>query len=455
MKRRAICLIGLSLLLAGCAVDKEETKEIEMKVENEEILAEPEKEEPANHPVFYTKSLDALENEGELNPADYYITNRVTAGNHYYIDENAVLWGEGQNNYGQLGNGEVSEADPFAMTTEPVRIAENVISVDCSGNSYFTIYLTSEGELYGMGINIAGLLDKNVLGKVSSIDDYNKVPVPVLLMEDVAYARAGRESIVALKEDGSVWWWGQYQSVYLTEPGVYEDYWTSVEDETNKTKMLYNSPKKILDDCIYVTTGDWTGAAIGKNGDLYTWGLNVFGECGVPVSDDDYVRVPQKVLEDVRMVWVDEIRFNNIENEIPEMMDLSTNYIMNMFVELESGEILASGQNIGMQEKTIGLTEDLQEESTYTYSDTFIPVEIIDENEMIKDTISEIKIGMSMDEVSKLLMDRDIQPSLGYYPNPFGDPGQDVNVLILANAEREYRLLFDEERKFVEVLDEE
>lgn len=443
------------MLLAGCAAKKEQTEEEKPKVESQEVIDKPEEEVVVNRPVFYTKSPDVLVNEEKLKVSDYYITNKVTAGNHYYIDENAVLWGEGQNNYGQLGNGEVSEADPFAMSTEPFRIAENVVSVDCSVNSYFAVYLTSNGELYGMGANIAGLLGETVSGQVMSIEDYDKVPVPVLLMEGVVYARAGRESIVALKEDGSVWWWGQYQSVYLTKPGTEEEYWASVEDKNNKTKMLYNSPTKILDECIYATTGEWTGAAIGRNGELYTWGLNVFGECGTPVNDDDYVRVPQKVLEDVRMVWVDEIGFNSSENGIPEMEDYSTEYIMNTFVQLENGEILAAGQNLGTKEKTIGLTGDLPEESTHTYSDIFVAVEIVDGKERVKNILSEIQIGMSMEEVSEFLTERDIYVSLGYYPKPFGDPEQDVNVLILANDVREYRLLFDEEGKFVEILDEE
>lgn len=254
MKKILIYIFLFILLLTGCAEDSNDSKEADTKIvsskSDEELQIEEEK-----RPVFYTKSFDVLGNKGTLKIEDSYITNRVTAGNHYYIDENAVLWGEGQNAYGQLGNGEVTEQNPFAMTIEPYRIAENVVSMDCSINSYFAIYLTSNGE-------------------------------------------------------------------------------------------------------------------------LYTWGLNIFGECGVPVTDDDYVRTPQKVLENVRMVWIDEIKFNSIEKEIPERMDFSTDYVMNVFVELENGEIMAAGQNIGTQTKTIGLTGDLSEVTTHTYSDTFIPVEI-------------------------------------------------------------------------------
>lgn len=451
MRKRLLCIIGLGLFLTGCAKELEKAKETEIQTENTKLVDESQKEEDINRPVFYTKSLDVLGNKGKLDVEDYYITNRVTAGNHYYIDENAVLWGEGQNGYGQLGNGEVSESDPYAYTTEPVRIAENVVSLDCSGNSYFAIYLTAEGELYGMGANIAGLLgDETGLDQVISEYDYEKVPVPVLLMEDVTYARAGRESIVVLKEDGSVWWWGQYQSLYLTEPGDYEDYWTTVEDENNKSKMLYNSPKKILDDCIYVTTGDWTGAAIGKKGELYTWGLNVFGECGTPVTDDDYVRVPQKVLEDVRMVWVDEIKFNCIEDKTPEMMDFSTSYIMNMFVELENGELLASGQNIGTQTKTIGLTGDLLEESTHTYSDMFIPVEILDVSKVVSDTYEEIaREKLNITEVAELFEKKEIRFSFMYIPNEKGESPQQSNAISVNGAG--YIIRFDEQGEFLEV----
>ena len=46
------------------------------------------------------------------------------------------------------------------------------------------------------------------------------------------------------------------------------------------------------------------------------------GECGTPVSGEDFVREPVKVLENVQMVWVDRMCFNSPEQEIPENMAL-------------------------------------------------------------------------------------------------------------------------------------
>lgn len=110
-----------------------------------------------------------------------------------------------------------------------------------------------------MGSNMFGLLgqDDDETNDYAMDSPDLKVTQPVLLMEDIAYARAGRESIAALKKDGSVWWWGQYMSTYGT-------------NLSDPRKMLKTAPCKMLDNCVYATTGDWTGAAIGEDGNLYT-----------------------------------------------------------------------------------------------------------------------------------------------------------------------------------------
>lgn len=73
--------------------------------------------------------------------------------NHYWIDENGILWGEGTSEYGKLG---ILKED-LSVVDEPVKIAENVIHVDFSGE-YFAIYLTADNELYGLGASPAGIL---------------------------------------------------------------------------------------------------------------------------------------------------------------------------------------------------------------------------------------------------------------------------------------------------------
>lgn len=247
-------------------------------------------EKNAAMPVFRVEDMDILHWKGAFELADYYITNKVVVDNRYYIDENKVLWGAGRNKYGQLGI-EDTNAEDFYQT--PVKIAEHVVTVDCSENGYFCVYLTEDGCLYGLG-NMLGLLGTEQTGAA-----------PALLLENVAYVRAGRECIVALDRDQNVWWWGQYCGTYHTRAYDSRDYEKSVEDDTNPAKMLYTRPRKILENCIYVTTGSMTGAAISAEGSLYTWGRNLLGECGTPVTGDEFVRNPKRYDENYTIVAED------------------------------------------------------------------------------------------------------------------------------------------------------
>lgn len=72
------------------------------------------------------------------------------------------------------------------------------------GNYYVTNRVTSDGKLYGMGASLSGLLgEENGSDIYDSIEAYEKISTPTLLMENVAYARAGREAIVALGMDAN------------------------------------------------------------------------------------------------------------------------------------------------------------------------------------------------------------------------------------------------------------
>lgn len=313
--------------------------------------------------------------DSDFNISSYYCTTYTSIVNKFWIDEDGVLWGNGQNTYGQLGNGS-ADMPHIIEHEEPVRIAENVVSVAASCNGYFMIYLTDNGELYGVGSNRLGLLGLPFDETSWSDESYTIVTKPVLLMEDVSYAFAGVASIVALKDDGSVWFWGEYKTTSLSHsyPNLMQDYWAPYEDDTNPAKILYNHPTKILDNCIYATTGNCHGAAITQDGDLYTWGLNIYGDCGVPVTDDDFVRIPTKVLEDVNMVWVETIDSRGISNTYtikPDYVNFNNN---NLFAITNDGTIMMTGKDVGTAEKEVEVSGDLDIKSTSRYVDVFTPV---------------------------------------------------------------------------------
>ncbi len=404
-------------------------------------------------PIFYTNFPDLTETKGDFSLSDYYITNKVTGLNRYYIDNEYNLWGYGRNEYGQLGNGTTSELS--AYTNTPIKIASDVLSVDCSINGYFCIYLTTDGKLYGMGANIFGLLNQrkgeHEETEPKPLESCARITQPVLLMEGVSYARAGKESIVVLKKDNSVWWWGQYMSTYGTNVSTIEYSSKVTEDEANPRKMLKTSPSKILENCMYVTTGDYTGAAISQNGGLYLWGLNIFGECGTKVTEDDYMRIPCKVLENVQMVWPEKIELNSVLEEIPEYMSYETVYQFNTFVQLNDGVIVAAGRGLGESEKAISITGDLEAETFHKYSDSFVPVKIKKySDEEIQYIISQLEIGTSRDEVEKYLSDNGIQ----YFYNLVYDEKTQQYIVDpneLRDQEQKYFFYFNSENALTKI----
>lgn len=392
--------------------------------------------------VFWADSMNIPNISNEFAVDTFYCRNRKTVSNQYIIDENHVLWGCGYNEYGQLGIGKKDTIEKYY--SEPVKIAENVVSVDASCNGYFAVYLTKDGELYGMGSNRLGLLGQPYENSYSD-SDYRNITEPVLLMQDVVYVSAGMKSILALKQDGTVWWWGEYSSTYSTQyhTSSYEYYWKSEEDEENPMKILYNEPKMILEDCIYAVTGDWHGAAITSTGELYTWGLNIFGECGVEPGKDDFVRVPTKVLDEVNMVWVERIDSRGSELEIYDTSVRRTQYSFNIFVQLKNGTFLPAGKDLGNSQKTIEVTGNLIQQSTEIYSDIFVPIEVKEYSEDdCRACLNRLQWGMSMSEVEDILT----QGNMEYFKTAYPIDGAD-NVLIektICVNDNSYLLYFDE-----------
>lgn len=270
-------------------------------------------EENQEIPVFDVDSVEELERPGDFRLEDYYITNRTAGGNRFYIDSGSVLWGYGSNDYGQLGNGQRDELGVFYS--------------------------------------------------------------PVLIEENVAYARTGGKCIVYLKNDGSVWWQGRYEDISYS--GIVVEQREEGLQTEESWRMRAVSPQKLLDNCIYVTTGGENGAAISVNGELYTWGWNIMGQCGTPVSDDAFVREPVKVLDNVQMVWSGRMCFNSPEQEIPEIWHYNTLYRFTVFARLKDGTFMAAGEGAGDKEirNLIG-GGDLSSEVIYRYSDTFVPIQI-------------------------------------------------------------------------------
>lgn len=287
-----------------------------------------------------------------LNITDYYITRTGDPSNFYYIDENNILWGSGKNEYGQLGQG----TQDYEFYSEKVKIAEDVIHVDYSQEG-FVIFLTEDQRLYGMGNAGSGALQRYEEFDWTQYTngEHYTVTSPILLMEDVVYACCGRDDIVCMKEDGTVWTWGTiYAEGNIVSSNAY----------------FIKKPQKILENAVLVTGGWFNHAALLRDGTVWTWGYNSAGNCGV--ADSMMVREPTMVAEDVVMVWTDLAvagypqpdedavmfwtegsKYNTEYDNIAEFDGVYPRYLNNTVIQKADGSYWVCGENVGTEEKVV------------------------------------------------------------------------------------------------------
>lgn len=266
---------------------------------------------------LYDMRLDAQTIE------DYYMKSCGDQFNLYTIDEDGVLWGSGHNEYAQIGLGYADEE----FHEEKSKIAEHVVHVDYSQKD-FVVYLTEEGKLYGLGNDSTYMLLQHTEMPVEDLAYPTKryVTSPALLLEDVSYARCGRDDVVALKKDGTVWTWGMiwnYQS----------------------TGYCITMPQQILTDVKMITGGWFNHAALKEDGTLWTWGYNFSGNCGTDKAT--MIETPVQVAEDVQCVWTGLLNYSAKEDDITDMEEFGNDYVDNTIIEKTDGTFYACGMGVG------------------------------------------------------------------------------------------------------------
>ncbi|MCI9220253.1 MAG: hypothetical protein HFH94_11035 [Lachnospiraceae bacterium] len=328
--------VSMSLFCTACAARPQPRAEGESAEAQDELSESALSPESAASPLVSPEPSDGKEPESEamekgaetsvsLFIEEYYITNTGYTDNLYYIDERGVLWGSGSNRYGQLGQGN-QDTD---FHEDLVKIAEDVIHVDYS-QSGFAIYLTKDHKLYGMGNAGCGALQqfRELDPEAYANGEMHTVNMPLLLMEDVAYARCGRDDVVCMTQDRAVWVWGT-----IVYGGAYSQ-----------------MPVKVLEKAALVTGGAFSHAALLQDGSVWTWGYNYAGNCGV--ADISAVNSPTQVAEGAVMVWTGSAEDNIDCQDISELRHVNPRGLENTIVLKEDGTYRACGMGLGT-EKTL------------------------------------------------------------------------------------------------------
>ena len=261
--------------------------------------------------AFYSKSYmqgDVSVNDKETKiPVENVVD--VAAGYDFglLLDKKGVIWGLGKNNYGQLGDGTTKNAEKPVKTLSIDFVMNETVSEISAGYKH-TLAIKKDGTVWAWGNNQYGQL-----GNGNNIDSF--VPVQVKGLTDVVEVSAGYDFSIARKKDGTVWAWGNNQYGQLGNGTTKQSYLPTkvkldvtaksitagydhcgivADDETawtwgnnkygqlgDKSYVSRNVPVMISLTCVKkMSAGNGYTMLLKRSGMLYTFGKNDCGQLG-------------------------------------------------------------------------------------------------------------------------------------------------------------------------------
>jgi alpha-tubulin suppressor-like RCC1 family protein len=192
-----------------------------------------------------------------------------TASHSLAVFEDGILWSWGWNNVGQLGTGTQS-----GTIMSPVEVVALDEITSASAGASHTIVLRSDGTVWGWGRNNLGQL-----GVGSLLPDPSLSPVQALGLKGMIAVAAGNGHALALRNDGTVWGWGDNTDGQAGDPA---------------TSGFVVVPQQVLPltGITAVAAGTWHSMALKDDGTVWVWGQNAWGQLG---NDNTSARSPAPV----------------------------------------------------------------------------------------------------------------------------------------------------------------
>lgn len=185
----------------------------------------------------------------------------IAAGRYssYAIGDEGTLWAWGGNEQGQLGNGTTARS----ITPAVVPGMDHVVSVDAYEH---VVAARDDGTVWAWGENWFGQIGDGTAGIFGGVDRLTPAQVPDLT--GITSVGAGDTHSIALGSDGHAWTWGSNNDGVLgigEPPG-----WVYVTPNAVVD----------LDNLIAVSAGSFHNLALRDDGTVWAWGQNTYGQLG-------------------------------------------------------------------------------------------------------------------------------------------------------------------------------
>ena len=204
--------------------------------------------------------------------------------NSLAINEDGEVLAWGNNKSYQCGV-EIKEDDEKTKSiSTPINItkAHNAPfkCIDASCGNEHTLVLSQEGEVYGFGLNVDGVLgiENNFDYKISN---FTKIHFD----EKIKSISCGTVHNLALSQTGKVYSWGSAQGGQL---GQSEKFLTSQPDFATNLNIskptVINLPQKMT----MISAGEAHSMSLAESSRVYTWGFGSNGQLGLHFCEDSY-----------------------------------------------------------------------------------------------------------------------------------------------------------------------
>ena len=189
----------------------------------------------------------------------------------FALKSDGTVWGWGNNGDGALGDGATS-----GMRTSPVQVPGLSGVVKIAGGAYHTAALKEDGTVWAWGYNSYGEAGNGTTSPMQP------TPVQVSGLSGVVAIAAGSYHTLALKNDGTVWAWGNNSS-------------GQVGNGTAGVGWHRSTPTQVsgLTGVVSIAAGSSHSVAVKGDATVWTWGDNSYGQLGdgTTVSRNTPVRV--------------------------------------------------------------------------------------------------------------------------------------------------------------------
>jgi len=184
------------------------------------------------------------------------------------IKNDGTVWTWGWGLFGELGNGTNALFGPL-----PVQVSSQTGITAIAAGYFHSLAVKNDGTVWSWGRNSSGQLG------IGNFSDSN-IPIQVVTLTGITAVAGGIGHSLALKNDGTVWAWGE----------------NTIGELGTGSNAMSNFPLQVstLSEIVAIAAGEHHSLAVRNDGTVWTWGGGHDGELGN--GSNTYSLVPVQVM---------------------------------------------------------------------------------------------------------------------------------------------------------------